>query len=85
MAIIVDIRPNGEIKNRHKKKKEKLIFHLTCTPNQKIYLGLTQNQEGHLMRMILNRLKKKIQEVAYQECVKMKDQENLVIKEGKIQ
>jgi hypothetical protein len=35
------------------------------------------------MKMILSRLKKKIQKVAYQECLKMKNQENLVIKEGK--
>jgi hypothetical protein len=35
------------------------------------------------MRMILSGLKKKIQKVAYQECLKMKDQENSVIKEGK--
>jgi hypothetical protein len=33
--------------------------------------------------MRLNGLKKKIQEVAYQECLKMKDQENSIIKEGK--
>ncbi len=32
--------------------------------------------------MILSRFKKKIQEVAYQECFKMKDQEILIIKEG---
>jgi hypothetical protein len=33
--------------------------------------------------MILNGLKKKIEEMAYQECLKMKDQENSIIKEGK--
>jgi hypothetical protein len=35
------------------------------------------------MKMILNGLKNKIQEVAYQKCLKMKDQENSIIKEGK--
>jgi hypothetical protein len=43
---------------------------------------VTQNLEKYLMGMILNGLKKKIQKVAYQGCFKMKDQENLVIKEG---
>jgi hypothetical protein len=37
------------------------------------------------MRKILSGLKKKIEEVAYQECLKMKVQENSVIKEGKRQ
>jgi len=63
-------------------RKTNLIFYLTYIPNQRIYPKLTQNLEKHLMRMILSGLKKKIQEVAYQECLKMKDQENSIIKEG---
>jgi hypothetical protein len=62
VVVIVDTRPNGKIKNRHT-RITKLIFHLTCIPNQRIYLRSTQNQEEHLMKMILNGLKKKIQEV----------------------
>ncbi len=71
VVVTFDTRPNGKNKNRHKRRTT-LISHLTCIPNQRIYLGLTQNQKEHLMRLILNGLKKKIQEVAYQECLKMK-------------
>ncbi len=44
MVVIVDTRPSGKIKNRYR-KKTKLIFHLSCMPNQRIYPGLTQNLE----------------------------------------
>ncbi len=50
--------------------KPNLIFHLNCIPNQRIYLGLTQNLEKYLMKMTLNGLERKIQKVAYQECLK---------------
>jgi hypothetical protein len=73
-VVTVDTRPSGKIRNRHRKKTN-LIFHLTCIPNRRIYLIMTQNLEKHLMKMILSRLKKKIPKVAYQECLKMKDQQ----------
>jgi hypothetical protein len=60
-----------------------LIPHLGCIQNQKTYLRLTQNLSKYLMKMRLNGWKRKIQEVAYQECLKIGKQESLVIKEGK--
>ncbi len=60
-VVAVDIRPSGKIRNKHRKKNKP-----NFPPNlHRIYLGVTQNLEKHLMRMILSELKKKIQKVAY--------------------
>jgi hypothetical protein len=40
--ITIDTRPSGKIKIGIERKAH-LIFHLTCIPNQRIYLILTQN------------------------------------------
>jgi hypothetical protein len=81
-VVTIDTRPSGKIRNRHRKKTN-LIFHLTCIPNQRIYPGMTQNLEKHLMKMILSGLKKKIPKIAYQECLKMKDQQKFNYKGGR--
>ncbi len=73
VVVAVDTRPSGKIRVKHR-KKNKLNFHLTYIPNHDIYLGVTQNLEKHLMRMIFSESKKKIQKMAYQGCFKMKDQ-----------
>jgi hypothetical protein len=82
MVVTINAKPSGKLEIGIERKTN-LIFHLTCIPNQIIYLGLTQNLEKHLMRMILSGMKKKIQEVPYQEWLTMKYQEILNIKEGK--
>ncbi len=66
-------------------RKSNLIFHLKCIPNQRTCLGLTQNLEKHLMKMTLSGLERKKKKVAYQECLKIEKQENLITKEGKKQ
>ncbi len=75
MIVTFGTRLGSKNGSRHR-KKVKPNFHLNCIPNQRTYLGLTQNLKKHLMRMIMSGLERKNQEVAYQECLKIEKQKN---------
>ncbi len=68
--VIVDTKPNSKIGGRHR-KTTKLNFPPKLHTNQRIYPGLTKNLEKHLMKIRSNGLERKIQEVAYQKCLKI--------------
>jgi hypothetical protein len=70
--VTIDTRLNGKIRNRHR-KKSKPNFPPNLYAKPKNLPWTAQNLKKHLMRMILSGLKKKIQEVAYQGCLKVED------------